>query len=557
MKKKGVVVGLASLLVIVLAIGLIIKLSKSSKDTKIAYIDVNEQSSNQMGLSRSDTDELNDNNNSYMDNTKDLNSSVTDETTDENSLDTNKSTDENSSDTDSSKQTEDGEADLEETILFSGSQIGSNTILTIPTGSNFDMNNLTSEGYFYAVYKADKLRDVRLVLSVWDKNIWKTILPVKLGELSSGVYFAKYSYDACKKAFGSVDLTEVNSIGITSSAEIELTDLKWYGPEIKGDGSIVLFGGSATAKGSQSLLTYIFTRHVGGDFDASQINEGSYFTMEYNGNKDNIVLALSSVSGATHWVAVSPSSTTTLENGRHLSTFTIEDCIKKFGTNFRRLDQIQIYTQGTEDTTITLRSLKYYPGTGEVIDKNGETKWTNKNKTGIAFIGDSIVQNALSLYGDWKKFLGRDDCSNWGISGQTTVHVEKRIDDMLEGNYDAIVILCGINDLGHGISQNTTIENYRSMFNKIHSKLPDAKVYVISVLPTREPFYVGSQNKIVELNDALKATIEEYDYVTYVDCYSAFVGEDGYCKADYVYDGLHPNENGYGVIAEILKPLLP
>lgn len=453
--------------------------------------------------------------------------------------------------------TEENNPDLKELTIFTGSQTGSDTVLTINAGSGFDMNNVVPDGYFYVEYKADKMRDVKLVLSVWDKNWWKVVSATKTGKLENGAYFAKYSYEAIKRTYGSGDLTDVNTINITSTSEIEVTELKWFGPEVKGDGSVLLYSGSATATGGQSLIAFLFTKHVGGDFDASQINEGSYFAMEYTGDMDKVVLALCSASGATQWVAVPPTSTTTLDNGKYLSTFSIEDCMKKFGTNFKRLDQLQVYTSGNKDTTITLKSLRYYPGTGEIIDSDGESRWTNKSTAGIAFIGDSIVQNAMSLYGDWNKILGRNDCSNWGIGGQTTVHVEKRIDDMLEGNYDAVVILCGINDLGQGVSQNTTIDNYKSMFEKIRRKLPDAKVYVISVLPTRAPYFVGSQQKIAELNNSLKETIEDYDFVTFVDCYSAFVGDDGYCKEEYVFDGLHPNETGYGVIADILNPLLP
>ena len=111
-----------------------------------------------------------------------------------------------------------------------------------------------------------------------------------------------------------------------------------------------------------------------------------------------------------------------------------------------------------------------------MVDPNGESKWTNKADTGIGFIGDSIVQNALLSYGDFNTILGRTDCSNWGIGGQTTTHISRRIDDMLEMNYHKIVILCGINDMGAGITKEETLENYELMLTKIHNKLPNTKV---------------------------------------------------------------------------------
>lgn len=448
---------------------------------------------------------------------------------------------------------------LKEISIWSGSE--TTALKSVFTSGNFDMDNVVSGGYFYVQYKAAAKQAVTLAMSEWDASLWKEAASTASGEVSAGVYYAKFSYDACVNAYGSSNLSEVDALSVKTATAIEVTDLKWFGPELPDDGSTVLFKGSKKATGTQAQLTYLYTKHVGGDFDASQINEGSYFAMEYTGDAGKLCIALASASGATDWVAVQPTKTETLANGRFLSTFSVADCIAKFGTNFKRLDQIQAYTYGYDAadptaTTITLRSLKYYPGTGAVIDAKGESKWTNKELTGIGFIGDSIVQNALLSYGDWNTIIGRDDCVNWGIGGQTTVHIEKRIDDMLEGNYDKIVILCGINDMGNGVSQDTTIANYKSMFAKIHDKLPNTKVYVISVLPTREPFYVDQQDRIIAMDSALKTTIADYSYVTYVDCYSKFIGSDGYVVGDYVSDGLHPNEEGYRVIASVLKPLL-
>jgi hypothetical protein len=34
------------------------------------------------------------------------------------------------------------------------------------------------------------------------------------------------------------------------------------------------------------------------------------------------------------------------------------------------------------------------------------------------------------------------------------------------------------------------------------------------------------------------------------------VGDDGYCKSELVIDGLHPNLDGYKIIADILNPYL-
>lgn len=459
---------------------------------------------------------------------------------------------------------------LEEIILFEGEEKGTDVIKSVYTNGNFNMDNVTEDGYFYVTYTANsKDSTIRLALSDWETSRWLEIAPTASGELSEGVYFTKFSYDACVNMFDSKDFSDVDAINVKSSNIITLTKMSWFGHPIIDDGGIVLYSGSKKVSDSvQEQLTYSYTKHVGGDFDAASITYGSYFTMEYTGDEGRVIVALASVSGATEWVSVQPTSTVQLDNGRYLSTFSIEDCIAKFGANFNRLDQIQAYSYGYTsggqiNPTITLKKFKFYYGDGEIIDVDGESKWTNKATTGIGFIGDSIVQNPnvdsehLNKI-DWNGILGRTDCVNWGIGGQTTVHIERRIDDMLNNNYNKIVIHCGINDIGNGVTKDQTIANYTSMFNKIHNALPETEVYVISVLPTTTPFYATpeAQQSIRDLDKSLKQLIDNYNYVTYVNCYDSFVGEDGYCKEGLTFDGLHPNLDGYALIADILNPYL-
>ncbi len=315
----------------------------------------------------------------------------------------------------------------------------------------------------------------------------------------------------------------------------------------------VIFSGAATAKGKSTELTHAFTAHVGGQYDAAKINVDSYFEAEYKGAEDGVFIALSSASGATQWATVYAAKCEPgEEEGTFISTFLYEDVAKAFGENFARLDTIYVYTNVTD--SITLNKLAYFTGEGEPVDTS-DGSWDNE-KEGIAFIGDSIVQNPIYFYGDWNEILGRTDCVNYGIGGQTTKEVEARIGEVSNGNYDKTVILCGINDLGRGSMLYVTIANYRSMFEKLHNGNPSMEIIVLSVLPTTDAFFRDNQSSISYMNAALANMIKEFDYVTFVDCYSSFITDSGYANADYLSDGLHPNEKGYAVIAEILAPYL-
>ncbi len=359
--------------------------------------------------------------------------------------------------------------------------------------------------------------------------------------------------------FTGLDAIVIGATGATGEVTT-ITDLTWHGYPFYEDlgETAMLYKGGATATGKGAQLAWFYTAHVGGDWDASAINEGSYIYAEYKGAEDGVYLAFSSSSGATRWVQVNADETGTTTDGRFYSIFKYDNFAKKFGTNFARLDQIQVYSN--QRTAITLNRVAYFTGTGDPVDTSDGT-W-DRPGTGIAFIGDSIVENpkvdTAHLDGiDWNGILDRDNCDNYGIGGQDTSHLVKRIDEIAKKDYDQVVFLCGINDIGHGLTQDQIIANYRSMIDDLNEANPDVEIFIISVLPTTNAFYVGQQGTIVALNEALEALRAEYDNLSFVDVHSSFVDPDtGYCKDGLTFDGLHPNLTGYAILADILNPYL-
>ena len=472
-------------------------------------------------------------------------------------------------------------------VIFEGSErVVTDTPKSFTVQDRFDMDKVIEGGYFYAEYQADSQADIKLAFSDWESSAWKEALSTESGQTESGTYYKKFSYASCLNQWKStgVGFDEVDAVSVkTVDKEITLTRLEWRGPALADDGATVLYKGSKTGTGAQGQMYYLYTKHVGGTFDTSTINKGSYFELIHTGDAGKVALALSSNSGAkTEWTLIAPSETKAVEGSttKYRSIFSIEDCINGnisgrsgFGTNFKRLDQITVYTYGDDATKVTMKSLKYFKGNGAVIDQNGTDQWTNKQKTGIALIGDSIVHNPLVNHeaslgeyggGDWNAILDRQDCSNWGIGGQTTVHISNRIHDILEGdfNYSTIIIWCGINDLGAGVTEEETLSNYKKMFDEIKQKRPGTKVISISVLPTTEKWYgEEGKTKIASINTKLEELTSQdayKDFVTYVDCYSKLKdASTGFANGDFFFDGLHPNKAGYRIVAGEIYNLLP
>ena len=316
---------------------------------------------------------------------------------------------------------------------------------------------------------------------------------------------------------------------------------------------VVLYAGSASSGAVDANIAYVFTAHVGGEWDAAQMNEGSVFQVTYTGPENAVYLALSSHSGATQWARVNADSVMDDGDGRWVATFAWQDIVKAWGTNFARLDQLNVFSRTSE--AVTVRRVAYIPGEGDPVDTS-DGRWATPD-TGVAFIGDSICQNAKYLFGDWNTLLDRSDCVNYGIGGQTTAHCLARIDELCGRDYDQVVFICGINELGRSDYATGIAANFAAMIDALRESKPEIQAVIVSVLPTTEAFYYGMQSRIVTVNASLEALADKLDNVTFVDCYSDFLDpERGYAKPELLSDGLHPNADGYALMVERLAPAL-
>ncbi len=433
------------------------------------------------------------------------------------------------------------------------------------TTCSVDPASITPGGCFIVEYTTSSPAPSQIYLGLNGKK-WVNVHPTCTSG-SGGIYSAYFTYENLLTACGG-SLEGVQTVSLCSYQPGEDVVTTFYylywaptGPSFGLDlhlstDALTIYSGAGTGSYAGASLGFLYTKHVGGKWDASAINRDSAIYIEYSGPETGVYLAFASASGATPWVAVYPDLTVPLEDGSWASLFHYKNFANMFGTNFARLDQIQAYAMKDQQTT--LHKVVYLPGIGEPVDSS-DGSWIRPD-TGIAFIGDSIVQNPLvddAHLGclDWNGILGREDCSNYGIGGQTTRELEKRIDAVASRNYGKVVFLCGINDIGRNISNAEIVGNYRNMIDILRKANPQVEIYIISVLPTTPAFYTDAQDKIVGLNTVLEVMCGQKE-VTFIDCHSAFVGQDGYCKDGLTFDGLHPNLAGYALIADIVNPIL-
>jgi lysophospholipase L1-like esterase len=174
----------------------------------------------------------------------------------------------------------------------------------------------------------------------------------------------------------------------------------------------------------------------------------------------------------------------------------------------------------------------------------------------VVFFGDSITDIwplAKSFPG--KPYVGR------GIGGQTTRQMLVRFRaDVINLKPAAVVILAGTNDIA-GNTGPMALEEIEGHYTSLEelARANHIRVVMSSVLPVHNytpkslNFYAQrSPEKILALNKWMK------DYCAlkgcvYLDYFTPMVDSSGMLKKELADDGLHPNPDGYAVMAPLAE----
>ncbi len=194
----------------------------------------------------------------------------------------------------------------------------------------------------------------------------------------------------------------------------------------------------------------------------------------------------------------------------------------------------------------------------------------------VVFMGDSITD----LWKLEESFPGRPYV-NRGIGGQTTPQMLVRMyPDVIALKPAAMVVLAGTNDIARNTGPSTAemIEQNIMAMTEL-AQAHGIKVLLCSVTPVSDYPFLAQQNhpppaaapggrgrgfarqKMTTGRppaDILKLNMWMKDYATrvhasYVDYFSAMVDEKGWMKDGIANDGLHPNDEGYKIMAPIVE----
>ncbi|ANF53209.1 peptidase [Chryseobacterium glaciei] len=197
------------------------------------------------------------------------------------------------------------------------------------------------------------------------------------------------------------------------------------------------------------------------------------------------------------------------------------------------------------------------------------------------FFGDSITYGEYDgVFGGWVDILKRYALQrynegkanelilfNLGIGGETTEGLVKRIPHELSARNSAegniVFIGYGANDLA--IKNGTQMVNPENFKTNILTAINEAKqysqdIYLVSILPFSEKVdgvvvasgKLRTNDEVIIYNQILKDIAIENSLI-YIDFYSAFLQDKEVLLST---DGVHPNEKGYGMMAEIAIPII-
>jgi lysophospholipase L1-like esterase len=207
--------------------------------------------------------------------------------------------------------------------------------------------------------------------------------------------------------------------------------------------------------------------------------------------------------------------------------------------------------------------LKDWPALARYNDANAKVVAPGKNELRVVFMGDSITDSWDDpKYGG---FLPGKPYIDRGIGGQTTPQMLIRFRaDVIALKPKVVVILAGTNDIA-GNTGPMSLEAIENSLNSMTELARANKIRVVlsSVLPisdhekTREgkPI-IRSLQRPPERIKALNAWMQEYaakNKAIYLDYYSAMVDDKGFLKDELSDDGLHPNQQGYDVMAPLAE----
>jgi lysophospholipase L1-like esterase len=189
--------------------------------------------------------------------------------------------------------------------------------------------------------------------------------------------------------------------------------------------------------------------------------------------------------------------------------------------------------------------------------RSGPIAAPTSTRTVVAALGDSITEGSPGLTG-WDQWATRAnpqlEIRNCGVYGQRTDEIGARLDDCARGA-DVLIVQGGINDIVQGREVTVAAANLRRMAQR--GKELGLPVLIADVLPWNNG-WPDAEPEIRRLNE-LVAEIARDEDVPLLPFHDTLEDADrpGRMREEWTYEGDHPNEDGYRLLADVVLRELP
>jgi hypothetical protein len=171
---------------------------------------------------------------------------------------------------------------------------------------------------------------------------------------------------------------------------------------------------------------------------------------------------------------------------------------------------------------------------------------------GILFIGSSSIRKWDDLE---QRFAGKNIIKR-GVGGCELSQLVKYYTPYILFPYHPakIFIYAGENDLAAGESPDSVLTNMKALWTMIHTDLPDAKIYFLSIKPA--PSRIWIEQKELKANDLIEKYLADKPNSTFIDVSSVIYKPGTIVPDSAIFQGdmLHLNPVGYDRWQKILEP---
>ena len=172
----------------------------------------------------------------------------------------------------------------------------------------------------------------------------------------------------------------------------------------------------------------------------------------------------------------------------------------------------------------------------------------------IICLGSSHMQMWKSVQAD----LAPLTVHNFGIGGSRMTQAADLFVDNLAVPFKprAVILYEGSNDINAGAKPEEVQANFRKLHGKLHAALPQARLYVLGVVPSPGKRFL----KIAELrktNELLAQECATQPWMKFIDITEPLIGADGKPKEELFKTGdIHMLPAGYEVWKSVIAPVI-